>query len=191
MNKILRKSKYSPYACLFLVAIVAILAILALQSVARSFFSLDPQTKSGILTGSFAIAAAITTYIFTKNKEIREAHREKKVEVYDSFLKFVSEFTEKMRADSSYSLVDDADAKKALTDLQRNVVLYSSPDVIRAYNKFTKGNGSDNSLIRVDNLYRAIRNDIGLSNRMLESGELILVFINDIDTARGIRTFRG
>jgi hypothetical protein len=69
---------------------------------------------------------------------------------------------------------------KYLVKLQTQLILWGSPEVIKAFQAFKTSSSSDiHSLVGVDKLLRAIRNDIGLSIQGLDSYELVKMYLKD------------
>ena len=62
-----------------------------------------------------------------------------------------------------------------------DIMLWASPEVINAFNSFqeSSGKGGIGTLVAVDRLYRAIRSDIGLSNRGLPVNSLVKMYLKD------------
>lgn len=67
-----------------------------------------------------------------------------------------------------------------MADYKTNIILWGSPKVLKAQAKYEKEAKLGKSpFYAVDELYRAIREDIGLSNKGLKSLDLIKLYIND------------
>lgn len=68
-----------------------------------------------------------------------------------------------------------------LLNFKSEILLWGSPKVIKAqlnFEKISKSGGND-IFIAMNNLYRAIREDIGLSNSGLDNLELVKIFLKD------------
>ncbi|MDC2889118.1 hypothetical protein [Psychrosphaera algicola] len=75
-------------------------------------------------------------------------------------------------------------ATKALIDylvkFKTNIILWGSPKVLIAQAEFEQQSKvSGNIFLAIDNLYRAIREDIGLSNSGLPSLHLVKMYLSD------------
>ncbi|MGP9663774.1 hypothetical protein ACT3TY_03965, partial [Halomonas sp. AOP22-C1-8] len=67
-----------------------------------------------------------------------------------------------------------------MVGFKTNVVLWGSPKVINAQLNFQKVSESGgNVLFAVDKLYKAIREDIGLSNKGLDKRQLVKMYLRD------------
>ncbi len=135
---------------------------------------LDPKLAIGILTASTTVVvAAITVSLgryFERKKEIESHFREKKVEIYDEFLK---EFFKLFSEDES-STPDETDLVSFLREWQRKMILWGGSDVLSSYLKWKQnlGVGEPNaqSMFLTEEFFKSIRKDLGLSNRGLEKG---------------------
>ncbi|MEJ7565029.1 hypothetical protein WKI25_09540 [Acinetobacter baumannii] len=66
--------------------------------------------------------------------------------------------------------------KKKFTKLTRGLVLWASPEVIKAYLNFraiANDNSENKILYAMDEVYQAIRKDLSNSNSTLSKGDLI------------------
>ena len=67
-----------------------------------------------------------------------------------------------------------------MMEFKRDLMFRASPKVIRSMNNFEKHSDNPKKIIRyVDNLYRAMREDIGLSNFGLDSFQLMQIILKD------------
>jgi hypothetical protein len=75
----------------------------------------------------------------------------------------------------------EVDLVEAIFYFKKDLLLWGSPKVVKAILFFqdTSINNPSNILSSVDNLYQAMREDIGLSNKKLENNELIKIFLSD------------
>ena len=72
---------------------------------------------------------------------------------------------------------------KKFVQLNRGLILWASPEVIKEYLNFRRiaGQSSENILFAVDQVYQAIRKDLSNSNLTLEKGDLIRLNLKDPD----------
>ena len=67
-----------------------------------------------------------------------------------------------------------------LVEFKTELVLWGSPLVIKRQLEFEKASRNNGNIFTaVDNLYKAIREDIGLSNKNLNSHELVKMYLSD------------
>ena len=151
---------------------------------ARKLAEINPSVSAAII-GSMAtvfvgIAAVIITQRQTKARELEEAHRTRKVEIYNNFLTIVTKVLKSMNDQLAAEQVSQTELANSLVDYKREILLWGAPKVIKAqlhYEAATATGG--NMFLAMDNLYRAIREDIGLNNKGLAEFDLIKLFLKD------------
>jgi len=174
-----------------LVGLVLLLAIgtglfWLLRSVMNWIVSQDSQVAAASIaflgTVTAGIGAVVISQQRTKSREIAEAHRPLKTELYMSF---ASEIVELMRSGKGNAGLD-AKAQKRLEDFffdfTTKIMMWGSPDVLAAYGKFRRIGENREIVLLVDDVLQAMRNDLGLSNSNLKRGDLIKMLLTDPDT---------
>jgi hypothetical protein len=140
-----------------------------------------PAVIIGTMITAFAgITVALLTQEKIKRREIEEAHREKKVEIYQKFLDTVMSLIGgenqriSIQAPTEQELVDN------LFTFKKDILLWGSPNVIKSHLEFEEISSSKGDVFTaMNNVYKAIREDIGLSNAGLNNLELIKIFLDD------------
>ena len=135
------------------------------------FLSLDKQLSIGLLTAFTTVFVSTLTDMlgryFERKREIESHFRASKIQMYDEFL---SEFF-KLFGDEEYN---DGDLVPFLREWQRKMIVWGGAPVMSAYikwNKNLKKNEPDAaSVFLMDEFFRAMRKDIGLTNSGLEKG---------------------
>jgi len=150
-------------------------------SVAVQFFSqLDPQVATQIVAGATTVIIAVLTVVLgqfaSKGREIREAHRQKKNELYHSFLNTTKDIIKRGNKGVPGQAVDK------MRSFQSDLILYGSPSVIKAFENWqlkasALEDGGVEAFVELDNLYKAFRSDLGLSNKGLGKGDLIKLYL--------------
>ena len=135
------------------------------------FLSLDKQLSIGLLPAFTTVFVSTLTVMlgryFERKREIESHFRASKIQMYDEFL---SEFF-KLFGDEEYN---DGDLVPFLREWQRKMIVWGGAPVMSAYikwNKNLKKNEPDAaSVFLMDEFFRAMRKDIGLTNSGLEKG---------------------
>lgn len=149
----------------------------------------NPSVSAAIIGGMTTVMAGIIVAVLTqrqiKNRELDEAHREKKVEIYHRFLEVIAQTILKKNPNVSIKVLSDKELINYIVSFKTDLILWGSPKVINALLKFehSSKNREDSVLLVVDELYRAIREDIGLSNHGLKQNQLIKIFLTDPEEA--------
>ncbi|NER97904.1 MAG: hypothetical protein F6J86_29355 [Symploca sp. SIO1B1] len=145
-----------------------------------SLQELNPTVLTGLIGGTATIFVGITAAIinqrYSKQRDIDESHRSKKVKIYSKFLEKISGLFHAVSENKVEQYLPD------LTDFFRKykteIILWGSPEVIKCQLELEQvaEKGGD-TLKSVDNLYKAIRKDIGLSNKGLDNYELVKMYL--------------
>ena len=185
--------------------ILALIVVILAALIGAWLYYANPEKEvvTAIIAGSATIVAGIAvvgiTQYNTKLREIRESQRLQKTEAYSEFSDMVFH-TLKMAKIPGRS--DLSDSKKAATlvkmqaELQdkyisfsKKLLLWGSPEVMNAWLAFRSSEQSQigssdvdaglRNLLYVDDVFRAIRDDLGLSNEGLAKGDLVKQFLTD------------
>lgn len=142
--------------------------------------SVSAAVVGAMATVLVGVGGALYTQAQIKKREIEEAHRKKKVELYKGFLDMVAKMTAEQNDNVSLEPPSPQELVDFMVEFKTNVVLWGSPKVINAQLNFQKVSESGgNVLYAVDDLYKAIREDIGLSNRGLDKRQLVKMYLRD------------
>ncbi len=171
----------------FLIIIVlSYLLYLTVVDVAAWLFKLQKEILAALIgavaTVFAGIAAVIITQRQSKQRDIEESHRPKKVEIYKKFLDTISGLMANHNEKVSKKGMTDQELIDYLVEFKTELLLWGSPLVIKRqleYEKVARENG--NLFTALDNLYRAIREDIGLSNKGLNTHDLMKMYLSNPD----------
>ncbi|MDO7413184.1 hypothetical protein Q5X48_15340 [Acinetobacter baumannii] len=168
---------------------ILLFALLALIVYLLYFFigwlkGLNPSVGAALVTASLGLVGLWYAQWQSKSRDIAESHRASKIELYNLFFEILESFQNE-EIDSG-ELPEEL--KKKLVKLNRGLILWASPEVIKAYLKFriiaNDTNSSRNLLFAVDEIYQAIRKDLSNSNSTLSKGDLIRLNLKDPDELR-------
>ncbi|MDO8827206.1 hypothetical protein [Methylophaga sp.] len=146
--------------------------------------SANPSVSAAVVgamaTVLVGVGGALYTQAQIKKREIEEAHRSRKVELYKGFLDMVARMMSEQNENVSLEPPSQQELVDFMVEFKTNVVLWGSPKVINAQLNFQKVSESGgNTLFAVDELYKAIREDIGLSNKGLNKRQLVKMYLRD------------
>ena len=174
MNKHNKMQKIYTIIVVFLLGLFAWLAWWIFSAAWAKLSSLNTNLAVGLLTAfTTVLVAALTVSLgryFERKKEIESHFREKKVEIYDEFLKeFFKLFSEEVSETPK-----ENDLVTFLREWQRKMILWGGSDVLASYLKWKvhlgKGDPDAQSIFLTEEFFKSIRKDLGLSNRGLEKG---------------------
>lgn len=141
-----------------------------------------------LVTSSVTILLAVISLIggklWEQKLKIREDIRAKKIPVYEKQIEtFFSVFlAEKVGGEKPA----DGEIAKAFMHFTEKLIIWGNSDVIKAWvnfrlNKWDESSG-ETSLKLMEDLFLAIRKDLGNDSKNLANHELIRLFVNDLDT---------
>jgi len=146
-------------------------------------FHSDIKIIAGFFAFFSAISGAFITQYYIKKREERNAHREKKIEIYSEFIDIAQRMLAGTNDNVSMPEVTNEELQSFFFRFNRDILLWGSPGVIKSMMKFKQSsdNNSDNKhiLFVMNDLYKEFRKDIGLSNFGLNSNELIKINLTD------------
>lgn len=174
MNKV-----KSAFLGIFILVIILILLIYFVYLLTNWLKTLNPSVGAALVTASLGLLGLWYAQWQSKSRDIAESHRASKIEVYNLFFEIVEAFqNNEMDSDNLSN-----DFKKKFQQLNRGLILWASPEVIKAYLNFRRiaGNDSKNILFAVDMVYQAIHKDLANSNFSLNKGDLIRLNLKDPD----------
>ena len=166
-----------------LLAILAALAVLGIVAVGRWLLALDPQFSGPIVAGFIGFTSLIYAQWHSKSREIQQSHRPQKIEVYNEFFEILERF---LKNPEDREDIEEGELPQEMRDqfwnLNRGLIVWGSPRVIRSWLKFRRlcGSGSGTrTLLLMDEVLQAMRADLGNSNFGLARGEAVKVFLSD------------
>ena len=148
--------------------------------------SSDPKITAAILGAMATIFVGLTAVIITQNqirlRDREEAHRSKKVEIYEKYLKTVQAIMSGTNENVSMEAPTNQELVDYLVKFKTEIMLWGSPEVIKMQLEFQRVSQKGGNIFNaVNNLHRAIRADIGLSNKGLNKLELVKMYLSDPD----------
>lgn len=130
-----------------------------------------------------ALIAVVVSQQWTKKREIAESHRQQKIDLYTPFIKMVMDQMQRQKNSGSKDAAANlASVDKFFRKFTTDLVLWGSPKFVRSYLKFRKAakeNSTDDLVLAMDDLIRALRKDLGHSDWLLPRGDLIKTFLTD------------
>jgi len=154
------------------------------SNIVEQFKLLDPKTAIAILTAATTIFASTIAVVlgkyYERQKEIEAHYREKKILIYDEFLK---EFFNLMELGNK----DEGQDKfvNFLREWQRKMILWGGQDVLSQYLKWMthlKTNEPDAKTMYItEDFFREIRKDLGHKSNKLDKGSFIYLLLQNTE----------
>lgn len=147
----------------------------------------DSKLGAAIVTAAATILVGISVAIYSQNRiktrELQEAHRESKIELYN---KFINKLVEVMAGNNELTSTlepSKQDLVDFMVEYKRDLILRAAPGVIKAqieYEKTAQNSKGGKALFRsVDKLILEMRKDVGHSNFGMNNMETIQIFLKD------------
>ena len=146
-----------------------------------------------IVVASIAAIVTVSGYFINRSTErrkiIEQQIREKKIPVYEELIAFVAQLLTKEQ-------LSESELTEFLSKFNQRAIIWMSDDSLAIYIEWIKHLRKQSAatqmdpevtkegLLKFEDVLFQFREDIGLSNRELKSGDLLSVFINDFDKAR-------
>ena len=150
----------------------------------------DPTIGAAIIAGCFTVIISIIGILIQKNKEqkinIQIEHRNKVAPIYEKFIDDI--FNNFFYADKlGRQRLTNQEMIEVMAEFTQKILIWGSNDVINAYNNFREsgnvapGKPSHTILFHVEDLLLAIRKDLGHPTKGFKKGQLLRLFVNDLD----------
>ena len=173
-------------ASLLFLGLFAWMGWLLLSAFITSIGSADSTVVAAIVAGLFAFGGALFAFWKERSRTIREAHRARKIEIYQQFIDLIFEMVRRKVAGAGGDVgyMQQPEFQHRMIDFKMGLLVYGAPEVIKAYVDFQKGSQHTEGtnievLAKVEKLLLAIRKDIGLSNFALKPGDLHRLYVTD------------
>jgi len=128
------------------------------------------------------VSAVLLSQAHERKRAAEEAHRLRKVEIYQGFIDMVSRIIGAANKNLAVKEPDPQELVQYLFKFKADILLWGAPKVIKAQIEFEHVSGSGDTkkiFSAVNSLYLAIREDIGLSNSGLNKLELMKLYLNE------------
>ncbi|KQT33279.1 hypothetical protein [Methylophilus sp. Leaf414] len=161
-------------------------AWLLLNAFVAAVTAASPEVVAAIVgamaTVLVGISAVLISQAHERKRSSEEAHRLKKVEIYQSFIDMISRMIGSSNQNLALKQPDTQELVHYLFKFKADILLWGSPKVIKAQIEFENVSESGDTkklFMSVNALYLAIREDIGLSNSGLNKMELVKLYLNN------------
>lgn len=151
---------------------------------------LNPNITVSLIAGIVTLSGYFISRHIERKRIIEQQIREQKIPVYENFIAFVF----KVIANKGENQVTEEEMAKFMNDFNKQSIVWLSDKSLKALINWRKavtnqvrlenlGDTVDpkESILALEDLFLEFRKDIGHGNRGLNKGDLLSVFINDVD----------
>jgi len=178
-------------------AAVLLAAWWAIPEIINLLRGINSKNTGTLATALVALIGILYAQRNLKSRDIAEAHRPAKIEVYNTFLDIVEQFMDDTGGEK-HGLDDgelSEELKKQFTNLTRGLITWASPSVVKAWSDFRKGTGDSNPdtnvLLLADDVLQAMRKDLGNSNFGLHRGDIVKLYLSNPEEVGEIKNGSG
>lgn len=182
---------------LLVLATIAFGLYLFLAALIDKLNSIGSDLSKAIIAGAVTVFAAAVSLVLGKiweqHLKIKQEIREKKIPVYEEQIKtfFSIMFDEKCGKPKP----TDQEIVMAIREFTEKMIIWGGPKVIKVWSDFRLADWQNSTpeevFARIENLMRALRDDLGNSNKGLTDGDFIRLFVNDFGDPNGSDTINA
>jgi hypothetical protein len=155
-----------------------------------AFAALDKTLAAAIIAASATVIVSVTTVVlgnvYASRIQVQKENRDRKIPVYEHLLTFFFRF---MNSEKTGEVFDEVELVKFGQEFNRQFMVWGSDAVVSAYVKWrmyitrqTSPPDPKESLFLLEDLIFAIRRDLGYKNNGLTAGDILAVFVNDVQS---------
>lgn len=158
----------------------------ALYKAIESSFSFlqaaNPTVGASIIAAVATVLLGIYTQYLLKKRQLEDVHREKKIQIYEEFMKMAAAHLAQENSNLKQKKIPQEKVAEFFFRFKTDLILRGSSRVIKAISKFEAASSEGGDVLAaVDEIYRAMRKDVGLSNFGLKHKELVGVYVKSED----------
>lgn len=157
------------------------------------FSQLSKDVAASIIAAAstvlISVGSIIVSKLYERRKEIRKEHREKKVPVYEELISFLLKVF--LAEKAGRKKLSEKEITIFLMDFTEKIIVWGSDEVIKSFQKFREETmripiNKDEvphikSMFYLEDLMLEIRKDLGHKNKDFKKGDVLSLFINDIE----------
>lgn len=160
----------------------------AINYLIEILMSLQKEVAAAIIAAMATIIVSILSITIGKYYEqkivIEKELREEKIPMYEDFIKFLLNLLLSNKVEGKQMTQDEM--VTFFNKFTQKLIVWGSDEVVSQWSKYRRKitqNPADTktSMIELEKLLLAIRKDTGHKNKAIHQGELLGLFINDID----------
>jgi hypothetical protein len=152
----------------------------------------SPAVAAALIAGMVTVFVSVTSLIvsrqFERRRAIEQEHRAKKIPVYEDFMQF---WFRVLGADQmGQAPPTEEEIAQFLYTFTQKMIVWGSDTVLKQYASFRKwtvqvadqsADASPFTMLLFEQLLLGMRKDVGHKNAGIAQGDLLSLFINDID----------
>jgi len=168
----------------------------AVRAALKVLASLDSDIAVAIIAAAATAFVSVLSIVLGKAFEsraiLRREHRERKIPVYEDLIKFMFRI---LMGSKTGEVPTEKEMLEFMSDFNQRIMVWGADDELAAWVRWRRAatDPADlkahpmNLMLLYEKVILTIRRDLGHNNRNLDTGDILALFINDIDQqlARG------
>jgi hypothetical protein len=189
MNNNSSKNKIQMIFSLLVLALLSYLFWLVITWLISVFNGLQKEVAAALIAASATIVVSVLSLVVAKYYEKKRAieleHRSKKIPIYEEFVEFL--FKLLMNEKLEGNPMTEQEMLRFMSGFTQKLLIWGSDDVVLQWSKyrnmFVNEDNPDTmkTMLQMEQLLIAIRKDTGLKNKEHKRGDILKLFINDVD----------
>ncbi|PCI40898.1 MAG: hypothetical protein COB46_05785 [Rhodospirillaceae bacterium] len=134
----------------------------------------DANIKVGLIGFLGMLSATLITHNQTKNREINARHFAEKREAYKLMFDLLFDLIESTKNDKK---IPEKGLIKKMMEFKKALLIWGGQEIIHSWNDYEKKSeeamSSEETLMQLESIFRAIRKDLGHDDNLLRDGSLV------------------
>ena len=168
--------------------------LIAIRGALRVLVALNSSIAVAVIAAAATVFVSVLSIVLGKAYEARSAaereNREKKIPVYEDLIKFMFRI---LTGTKTGTMPSEQEMLEFMSSFNQRIMVWGADEVLAAWVKFRKFSVDENLMkaepmrlmFLYEDLIRAIRQDLGHKNRGLGRGDILALFVNDIEKYTG------
>jgi len=184
-----RKQIWQTSGAIVILVIIASGILYTLYSFWQLLMSLQKEVAAAIIAAMATVIVSVISIMVAKYYErklvIEQEIRQRKIPMYEEFIAFL--FTVLMSDKTGETKPSEQEMMAFFNKFTQKITIWGSDEVLLEWSRYRQAsvdNPDDvtNTLFRFEQLLLAIRKDTGHSNTNINRGDILRLFINDVDS---------
>jgi len=160
-----------------------------LQELVYTVSAMDTVIVIALISGTITIFGLIVNSMISLHIKRSESQFKRKAVLlrkletpYNQFVDMLFDMVEKKEDAQN---IDEELRTRLIRDMSREIILYGSDKIVRKWSEYRKHASTfttEQHLYYLEGILHIIREDLGIKKGELSSGELLSLFVNDIET---------
>jgi hypothetical protein len=191
MNKQAKLKWWQILLSIIIVAGLFIAMKYILISIWKIFSGLQKEIAAALIASSATILVSVFSVTgakyYEKKQTIEQELRQRKIPIYEDFISFLFKLIGTNKTNNKQ--ITEEDMQRFLIEFTQKLMIWGSDEVVAQWLEYRRvmikhseiGQPDINDMFELEKLLIDIRKDIGHKNKNIKKGDLLGLFINDIE----------